>query len=154
MSWWWVGLKITLVESWIVGPMGLETKLLNMGFAIGREGFGLLLPIERMERHVFSLRAFWVLCISRFIDHAKENIWSEVGVKPLIYTTDQWTPHHIFNETHIHSSTHNYNPIKLIILIHIQTWWKPIIFCVCCLISYISANLRFQNFDGFVLFLG
>ena len=50
----------------------------------------------------------------------RENIWSVAGVKPLIYTTNQWTLRHIFNETHIHSSTHNYNPVKPIILKHIH----------------------------------
>ena len=45
-----------------------------------------------------------------------EDLRSGAGVKSLLYATNEQMPHHISMEFSIHSSTHNYNSIKLKIL--------------------------------------
>ena len=44
------------------------------------------------------------------------DLRSGAGVKSLLYTTNEQMPRHISIEYPIHSSTHNYNSIKLKIL--------------------------------------
>ena len=46
----------------------------------------------------------------------REDLRLGAGVKSLLYATNEQMPHHISIEYSIHSSTHNYNSIKLKIL--------------------------------------
>ena len=46
----------------------------------------------------------------------REDLQSGADVKSLLYATNEQMPHHISIEYPIHSSTHNYNSIKLKIL--------------------------------------